>query len=82
MQCIEQTLTKIITRLLTDYIPVRTPCLRTIIERLCTLSNELKWWTDWCKPYMPFSCCGRPVSNADLMKHHHHSWHKHSAAIF
>lgn len=24
--------------------------------RLCTPSNELKWWTPWCRPYMPFWC--------------------------
>ena len=57
-----------------QHIPVCTPCLRNTFDRLCTLSKELKWCTDWCKPYMPFWCWGKPVSNADLA-HSHHNYH-------
>ena len=37
------------------------------LEMLWTLSNELKWWTSWCSPYIPFWCTGRPVRMADLL---------------
>ena len=42
-------------------------CLR-IRGRLITLSKELKWWTSWCRPYMPFWCCGSPVIMVDLQE--------------
>lgn len=44
-------------------IPVRTLAFCSNKGRLLTSSKELKWWTSWCSPYMPFWCCGRPVIN-------------------
>ena len=53
--------------------PVRIPCCCNSSGRLLTASNELKWCTLWCRPYMPFWCCGRPG------KHKHQAlratWH-------
>ena len=37
------------------------------LEILRTLSKELKWWTSWCNPYIPFWCTGRPVRILDLL---------------
>ena len=37
------------------------------LEILRTLSKELKWWTSWCRPYIPFWCIGRPVRILDLL---------------
>lgn len=34
--------------------PVRTPAWPNSKGRLCTRSKELKWWTSWCRPYIPF----------------------------
>lgn len=38
------------------YWPVCTLALLRSSGRLWTPSNELKWWTSWWSPYMPFWC--------------------------
>ena len=34
--------------------------LHPYLDTLRTPSNELKWWTSWCSPYIPFWCTGSP----------------------
>lgn len=38
------------------YLPVCMLAWLRSSGRLCTPSNELKWWTPWWRPYMPFWC--------------------------
>lgn len=51
-------------------IPVLTLFLRSIDGRLWTSSNELKWFSAWCRPYIPFWWDGWPVKIAALLGEH------------
>lgn len=44
--------------------------------RLRTPSNDIKWWTPWWRPYIPFWCWGSPDNIVDLWITYllHHIW--------
>lgn len=50
------------------YLPVCIPFRFKIVGKLKTLSNESKWFSPWCSPYIPFWCEGIPVRSAARLK--------------
>jgi len=48
--------------------PVLIPWSDRIAGRLLIFSKELKWWTPWCKPYIPFWWAGNPVKIAERLQ--------------
>ena len=54
--------------------PVLIPWSDSIAGRLLTFSKELKWWTPWCKPYIPFWWAGNPVKIAERLQQMISNW--------